>query len=87
MVGPDYILDLSSQRRRNPAPEPANQNAAPTLRNRPWLAVHFKCCQVYTRIYRNAAGTAYEGRCPRCGSPVNASVGPGGTRNRFFTAE
>ncbi len=85
MVGPDYILDLSS--RRAPAPN-ADASAKPaTLRNRPWLAVHFKCCQVYTRIYRNAAGTAYEGRCPRCGAPVNATVGPGGTRNRFFTAE
>lgn len=54
---------------------------------RPWLAVEFACCGVYNRVYRNQEGTAYEGRCPRCGRPVLARIGPGGTANRFFRAE
>lgn len=54
---------------------------------RPWLGVFFRCCQVYARLYRNAAGTAYSGRCPRCGSEVSARVGPGGTSRRMFFAE
>ena len=53
---------------------------------RPWIAVTWKCCSVYSRIYRNRAGTCYEGRCPKCGKAVKARVGPGGTDNRFFQA-
>ena len=51
---------------------------------RPFLSVHFACCSVYLRIYRNAAGTAYEGRCPRCGKRVRFVVGPHGTEQRSF---
>jgi len=53
---------------------------------RPWIAVHWKCCQTYSRIYRNKTGIAYEGRCPKCAAPVRATVGQGGTANRFFEA-
>jgi len=56
-------------------------------RGRPWLSIYFKCCHTYTRIYRNRAGDAYEGRCPKCGAAVHAAIGPDGTPNRFFTAE
>ncbi|MGD0770806.1 MAG: hypothetical protein ABSB42_21700 [Tepidisphaeraceae bacterium] len=51
---------------------------------RPYLSVLFACCSVYQRIYRNAQGTAYSGRCPRCGKPVKFDVGPGGTDARQF---
>ncbi len=54
---------------------------------RPWLGVLFRCCNVYGRLYRNRSATAYEGGCPRCGVPVRAGIGPGGTSKRFFVAE
>ena len=57
-----------------------------SLRARPWVGVKFTCCNVYTRIYRNRAGTAYEGRCPRCMQAVSMRVARGGSRSRFFTA-
>lgn len=54
---------------------------------RPSIAVHFKCCNVYLRIYLNRLGTAYFGHCPRCTRPLTIKVGPGGSKSRFWTAE
>lgn len=51
---------------------------------RKFLSVHYRCCHAYGRLYRNAAGTAYEGRCPRCGTAVRALIGPHGTSRRAF---
>ena len=70
----DYKLDITSL-------EPAQ--GAPL--SRPFLSVHFACCGVYQRVYRDAAGKAYRGRCPRCGRSVRFVVGEGGTSARFFT--
>ncbi len=53
---------------------------------RKFLGVHFKCCNVYSRIYQNREGTFYVGRCPRCMKSVKAKIGEGGTSNRFFEA-
>ncbi len=58
-----------------------------SLRGRPWVGIRFDCCDVYTRVYRNREGTAYQGRCPRCMRSVTLRVGPGGTDARFFVAE
>jgi hypothetical protein len=80
MREPDYILDLSTLSAPTAA-APANP-----LAGRPWLAVHWRCCSVYSRVYRNRAGSAYEGRCPGCGRPLNVRIGPGGTSERFFEA-
>ena len=41
---------------------------------------------VYGRMYRNAAETAYSGRCPSCGAHVHALIGPDGTSRRTFEA-
>lgn len=55
--------------------------------SRPFLGIHFTCCNKYARIYKNASGTSYEGRCPQCRALVTVAVGEGGTSQRFFTAK
>jgi hypothetical protein len=64
-----------------------NANPKPPNAERKFLGIHFKCCNVYIRIYRNKEETAYEGRCPRCGKKVRVPIGGEGTSSRFFTAE
>jgi hypothetical protein len=59
--------------------------SAPHL-HRPFIGVLFRCCNVYARAYRSPGGVVYEGRCPRCGRSVRATVGPGGVDQRFFQA-
>lgn len=60
-------------------------DAAASARGK-FLSVWFRCCNVYGRMNRNKDQTAYEGRCPRCGAAVRASIGPGGTSQRMFEA-
>ena len=80
----DYILDIQGVAAPRPQP-PAPTDA--TTQGKPWIAIHWKCCHTYSRLYRNAAGTAYVGQCPKCGSPAQATIGEGGTNQRFFKAE
>jgi hypothetical protein len=54
--------------------------------SRKFVGVRFECCAIYTRVYVNREGTAYEGRCPRCARAVRFEIGPGGTDSRFFSA-
>lgn len=82
---PDYIVELSQQNLDSPK-SPAPDISPETSLNRPYISVLFECCQIYLRIYRNPAATAYEGRCPRCLRPITIRIGSGGTNTRFFTA-
>jgi len=52
-----------------------------------FLGIYFRCCNVYGRIYKNKAGTAYEGSCPGCRRPAVVPIGEHGTSSRFFIAE
>jgi hypothetical protein len=54
--------------------------------DRPFVGVHFVCCDTYARVYINRGRTAYEGHCPKCAKKVRLGIGPGGTDSRFFTA-
>jgi len=53
---------------------------------RAFLGVMFKCCHIYCRIYKNKAGTAYEGNCPRCMKKISIAISANGSSGRFFEA-
>ena len=62
-------------------------DASPAPQPRPFLGLLLRCCNVYGRIYVNAAGDAYTGHCPRCGKAVRVPiVAEGGTDGQFFEA-
>ena len=73
-------VDLSSE-----LPTDKPSRAADASAQRPFLGIHFTCCQTYSRIYINAQATAFEGRCPRCASPVTVRIAADGMDGRFFT--
>ena len=83
----DYILDIAGLSGDADARDAGGGGEGGESGGRPWIGVEFECCGVYTRIYRNREGTAYEGCCPRCTRQVHVRVGPGGTSNRMFTAK
>jgi hypothetical protein len=72
--------DPAPGKRSRPARKP---DKGPRCR---FLSIWFRCCHVYGRLYRNASGTAYEGRCPKCGRKARALIGPDGTDQRMFEA-
>ena len=76
------LLDLTS-----PAPMPAGGVADDRTETTKFLGVHFACCDVYSRVYKNRTGTAYVGHCPRCAKRIEFAIGPGGTSSRFFMAQ
>ncbi len=78
---PDYILDG-----RHLRSEDADPDSHPKPAGRRWIGVYFECCGIYTRIYRNRQGTAYEGRCPGCTRTLRVRIGPDGVSGRFFSA-
>ncbi|MBI5764883.1 MAG: hypothetical protein HZA51_15310 [Planctomycetes bacterium] len=77
----DSRLDLTWP----PIEDGSTEHPAPTA-GRLWLGIHFECCDVYTRIYRQPHETQYVGRCPGCQREVAIKVGPGGTASRIFRA-
>jgi len=88
MLGPDYIVDIDGLRPSQGVEADTRSSRSDSgFQGRPWIAVTWACCSVYSRVYRNRDGSAYEGRCPKCAKQVKACVGEGGTDNRFFTAD
>jgi hypothetical protein len=77
------IVDIDGLRDPSPTASTSGDASAGPRR---FLSVWYRCCHTYGRMERNAAGTAYEGRCPSCGAPVRARIGPGGTSRRTFEA-
>lgn len=77
---PPYILDV-----RGLKDEPPEQGTS-VPNGRTWIGIHFECCGIYSRIYRNKEGTAYKGYCPRCTRPVRVGIGRAGTHHRIFRA-
>lgn len=52
---------------------------------RPFLGMQFDCASgAYARFYKNAEGTAYTGRCPKCLKAVKIGIGSHGSSSRFF---
>lgn len=66
------------------APNPDRGGGGDGPGGRPWIGVRFLCAGAYVRVPRNADGSAYLARCPRCGKMVRFRVGQGGTNQRFF---
>ncbi len=56
------------------------------MQSRNYISIFFRCCSVYSRIYRNADQTRYVGYCPRCMRKVEVKIDPQGTNQRFFEA-
>ncbi len=65
---------------------PAGETRRPWPLRR-WVGIHFACCGVYARVYRNPDQPSYEGRCPRCRRTITMQVGPDGVNARIFLAE
>ncbi len=65
---------------------PAEREVPQALVGRPFIGVHYRCCGVYSRVYINRRGTAYEGRCPKCARSIRIKIDPRGTDCRFFEA-
>lgn len=86
MVPPDYIVDIPSLDAEHGVMTTTNAAKHAPRAGRPWLAVYWRCCTVYSRVYRNVRADAYDGRCPRCGKSIHIGVGPEGTGARFFQA-
>ncbi len=78
----DYKLDITSASKPS-----ADEQDRPAISGQPFLNVHFRCCNIYRRVYRSADGSCYRARCPRCGRGMRFEVGPGGSDTRFFVVD
>lgn len=81
MVGEN--LDLSSDPDDGKGGTPRDRSKSSA---RPFLGVHFVCCDAYARIYVNRELTAYQGHCPKCSRPLVVKISADGSDARFFEA-
>ena len=79
--GPNSTFSVVVGENTRPAETPPKERPGV---GRAFLGVHFECCNLYARIYKNRDGSAYEGRCPQCCAPVRVGIGKGGSSKRFF---
>jgi hypothetical protein len=85
MVGEN--LDLSSEPDDgDDAARRRRESASQAGGGRPFLGVHFVCCDVYSRIYVNRELTAYQGHCPKWSRPIVVKISAEGSDERFFEA-
>jgi hypothetical protein len=80
MADPRDTVEIEGLRGGDPPPEGSGRAA------RQFLSIWFRCCNAYGRVYKEADGARYAGRCPRCGAALTVRVGPGGTSQRAFEA-
>lgn len=59
-----------------------NSNKRPG--SKPFVGIHFKCCNIYSRIYLNKQHDAFVGWCPKCVKKVVLKISPDGEDSRFF---
>ncbi len=85
-IDPRDKLDIESVKPKGSAPPPAKQATDPADEKRRFLSILFRCCSTYGRLYVNAEGSHYVGRCPKCGARTKARIGRGGTDQRIFEA-
>lgn len=67
-------------------PEGADPPAPAATPSRPAIGVYFECANQYVRVYRDAGGSTYLARCPRCAKTMSFRVAPGGSTQRMFRA-
>ncbi|MCC8181157.1 MAG: hypothetical protein LIP23_09650 [Planctomycetes bacterium] len=64
-----------------------SNNAQPgAAKRRERLGIHFRCCHVYGNVFKNKAGTAYVGWCPKCMKKLEVKISKdgNGTDQRIF---
>lgn len=52
-----------------------------------WVSVHYRCCNVYQRVYFAQGAAEAVGHCPKCLREVRFRLTQSGDRTRFFAAE
>ena len=79
-------LDLTSEPGDESEPIRSGSSDGAAAEPRPFLGIHFECCGIYGRIYRDANFRVYRGRCPKCMRSLEIPIGQGGRAGRFYRA-
>ncbi len=63
------------------------QKQGSRTQKRPYLSIYWKCCHVFSRIYKDKNQIKYEGFCPNCRAYLTVPIGSEGVSQRTFIAE